>query len=57
MNAFILAYLAPRRSAEEKRIPEPEFQAFRLEFLRPVRENFDEPSSPAFDQSSETAIV
>ena len=57
MNTFILAYLALRRSAEEKRIPEPEFQAFRLEFLRPVRENFDEPSSPAFDQSSETAIV
>jgi hypothetical protein len=57
MNAFILAYLALRRSAEEKRIPEPEFQPFRLEFLRPAKENPDEPSSSAFDQFSETAIV
>jgi hypothetical protein len=57
MDAFILAYLALRRSAEEKRIPEPEFQPFRLEFLRPVKENVDEPVSPAFDQSGETAIV
>jgi hypothetical protein len=57
MDAFILACLALRRSAEEKRIPEPEFQPFRLEFLRPVKENGDEPLSPAFDQSSETAIV
>ena len=57
MDAFILAFLALSRSAEEKRIPEPEFQPFRLEFLRPVKENGDEPSSPAFDQSSETAIV
>ena len=57
MVAFILAYVALRRSAEEKRIPEPEFQPFRLEFLRPVKENGDKPLSPAFDQSSETAIV
>jgi hypothetical protein len=57
MDAFILAYLALRRSAEEKRIPEPELQPFRLEFLRPVKENADETSSPAFDQSTETAIV
>jgi hypothetical protein len=57
MDAFILVCLALRRPVEEKRIPEPEFQPFRLEFLRPVKENSDEPSSPAFDQSSETAIV
>jgi hypothetical protein len=57
MDAFILVCLALRRSAEKKRIPEPEFQPFRLEFLRSVKENADETSSPAFDQSSETAIV
>jgi hypothetical protein len=57
MDAFILAYLALRRSDEEKRIPEPEFQPFRLEFLRPAKENLDEPLSPAFDQPGETAIV
>jgi hypothetical protein len=57
MNAFILAYLALRSAAQEKRVPEPEFQPFRLEFLRPVKENGDEPSSPAFDQSGETAIA
>jgi hypothetical protein len=45
------------RRAEEKRIPEPEFQPFRLEFLRPVTETRDEPSSPAFGQISETAMV
>ena len=57
MVAFILPYLALRRSAQEKRIPEPEFQPFCLEFLRPTKENRDEPSSTAFDQFSETAIV
>jgi hypothetical protein len=57
MDAFILACLALRRSAEQKRIPEPEFQPFRLEFLRPAKENRDETSSSAFDQFSETAIV
>ena len=57
MVAFILPYLALRRSGEEKRISEPEFQPFRLEFLRPAKENRDEPSSSAFDQFSETAIV
>jgi hypothetical protein len=57
MDDFILACLALRRSAEKKRIPEPEFQPFRLEFLRPAKENRDEPSSSAFDQFSETAIV
>jgi hypothetical protein len=57
MDAFILACLALRRSREEKRIPEQEFQAFRLEFLRPAKENRNEPSSPAFDQFSETATV
>jgi hypothetical protein len=56
MDAFILVCLALRRPVEEKRIPEPEFQPFRLEFLRPAKENRDEPSS-AFDQFSETAIV
>jgi hypothetical protein len=57
MDAFILACLALRRPAEEKRIPEPEFQPFRLEFLRPAKENRDEPPPAAFDQFSETAIV
>jgi hypothetical protein len=57
MDAFILACLALRRRAEEKRIPEPEFQPFRLELLRPVRETRDEPSSPVFDHISETAMV
>jgi len=57
MDAFILVCLALRRSREEKRIPEPEFQPFRLEFLRPGKENRDEPSSSAFDQFSETATV
>jgi hypothetical protein len=57
VDAFILACLTLRRPAEEKRIPEPEFQPFRLEFLRPAKENRDEPSSPALDQFSETAIV
>ena len=57
MDAFILVCLALRRSREEKRIPEPEFQPFRLEFLRPGNENRNEPSSSAFDQFSETATV
>jgi hypothetical protein len=57
MDALILACLALRQSAEEKRIREPEFQAFRLEFLRPVTESRDEPSSPAFNQFNETAVV
>jgi hypothetical protein len=56
MDAFI-ACLALRRSAEEKRTPEPEFQPFRLEFPRPAKESRDEPSASAFDQFSETAIV
>jgi hypothetical protein len=57
MDAFVLACLVLRRQAEEKRIPEPEFQPFRLEYLRPVRETSDEPSSPAFNQFNETAMV
>ena len=57
MDAFILAYLALRPAAQEKRIPEPEFQPFRLEFLRPAKESRDEPSSSAFDPFSETATV
>ena len=57
MDAFILAYLALRPAAQEKRIPEPEFQPFRLEFLRPAKESRDGPSSPAFNQFSETATV
>jgi hypothetical protein len=57
MDALILACLALRRSIEEKQIPEPGFQPFRLEFLRPATENRDEPSSPAFNQFSETAVV
>ena len=57
MDAFILAYLALRPAAQEKRVPEPEFQPFRLEFLRPAKESRDGPSSPAFNQFSETATV
>jgi hypothetical protein len=57
MDAFILACLALRRSVEEKRIPEPEFQPFRLEYLRPVSENHGEPPSRAFNQFSEGATV
>ncbi|HZC34450.1 MAG TPA: hypothetical protein VE242_02490 [Chthoniobacterales bacterium] len=57
MDAFIIACLALRRQAEEKRIPEPEFQSFRLEFLHPVTETRGEPSSGAFGQFSETAMV
>ena len=57
MDAFILAYLALRPAAQEKRVPEPEFQPFRLEFLRPAKESRDEPSSPAFNQFGETATV
>jgi hypothetical protein len=37
-DAFILVSLALRRRAEEKRSPEPDFQPFRLEHLRPVTE-------------------
>ena len=57
MDAFILVCLALRRSREEKRIPEPEFQPFRLELLRPAKEDRNEPSSSALDQFGETAIV
>ncbi len=57
MDAFILACLALRRSVEEKRIPEPEFQPFRLEYLRPVSENHDEPPAQAFNQFREGATV
>ena len=57
MDAFILAYLALHPAAQEKRIPEPEFQPFRQEFLRPAKESRDEPSSSAFDQFGETATV
>jgi hypothetical protein len=37
-NAFILACLALRRRAEEKRSPQPDFQPFCLEHLCPVTE-------------------
>jgi hypothetical protein len=57
MDAFILACLALRRSVEEKRIPEAEFQPFRLEYLRPVSENHDEQPTQAFNQFSEGATV
>lgn len=57
MDAFVLACLALRQPAEEKRIPEPEFQPFRLEFLRPVTEARAEPPTPAYGQISETAMV
>jgi hypothetical protein len=57
MDAFILACLALRRSVEEKHIPEPEFQPFRLEYLYPVNVNHDEQSTLAFNQFSEGATV
>ena len=57
MDALILVCWALRRPVQEKRIPEPEFQPFRLEFLRPAKESRDQSSSSAFDQFSETAIV
>jgi hypothetical protein len=57
MDALILVCWVLRRPVQEKRIPEPEFQPFRLEFLRPAKESRDEPSSSAFDQVGETAIV
>jgi hypothetical protein len=57
MDAFILACLVLRRSVEEKHIPEPEFQAFRLEYLHSVNENHDEQPSLAFNQFSEGATV
>jgi hypothetical protein len=57
MDAFILACLALRRFVEEKRIPEPEFQSFRLEYFRPVSENHDEQPSQAFNQFTEGATV
>jgi len=57
MDAFILACIALRRSVEEKYIPEPEFQPFRLECLRPVSENHDEPPSRIFNPLGEGATV
>lgn len=57
MDAFILAILALRRPVEEKRIPEPEFQPFRLEFVRPVTESRIESRSQAFNKLSEVATV
>ena len=43
MDAFIIACLALRRRIEEKRSPDPEFQPFRLEFIRSVTETCDKP--------------
>jgi len=57
MDAFILACLVLRRSVEEKHIPEPEFQPFRLEYLHSVNQNHDEQPSLAFNQFSEGATV
>ena len=57
MDAFILACLALRRSVEEKHIPEPESQPFRLEYLYSVNENHDEQPSQEFNQFSEGAKV
>jgi hypothetical protein len=57
MDALILAFLALRRSVEGKRIPEPEFKPFRLEYFRPISENRDERPSQAFNQFSEGATV
>jgi|GraSoi2013_100cm_1033763.scaffolds.fasta_scaffold105211_2 hypothetical protein len=45
MDAFIIACLALRRRVEEKRSPDPEFQPFRLEFIRSVTETCDKPLS------------
>jgi hypothetical protein len=57
MDFLILACIALRRSDEEKRVPEPEFQPFRLEHLRPVSEMRDESPSQAFNELSEIATV
>jgi hypothetical protein len=57
MDFLILASIALRRSVEEKRIPEPEFQPFRLEHLRPVNEMRDESPSQAFNKLNEIATV
>ena len=57
MDFLILAYIALRRSGEKKRVPEPEFQSFRLEYLRPVNEMRDESPSQAFNKLSEIATV
>lgn len=57
MDFLILASIALRRSGEEKRVPEPEFQPFRLEYLYPVNENHDEQSTLQFNQFSEGATV
>jgi hypothetical protein len=57
MDFLILAFIALRRSGEEKRIPEPEFQPFRLEYLRPVNEMGGEHPSRPFDELSEIATV
>ena len=57
MDFLILAYIALRRSGEKKRVPEPEFQPFRLEYLRPVNEMRDESPSQAFNKLSEIATV
>ena len=44
MDALIIAcFLALRRRVEEKRSPDPEFQPFRLEFIRSVTETCDKP--------------
>lgn len=57
MDFLILASIALRRSGEEKRIPEPEFQPFSLEYLRPVNEMRDESPSQAFNKLSEIATA
>jgi hypothetical protein len=48
MDAFIIACLALRRRVEEKRSPDPEFQPFRLEFIRSVTDDKNNPESLSF---------
>jgi hypothetical protein len=57
MDFLIIASIALRPPGEEKRIPEPEFQPFRLEYLRPVNEMRDESPSQAFNKLSEIATA
>jgi hypothetical protein len=57
MDFLILAFIALRQSGQEKRIPEPQFQPFRLEYLRPVNETRGESTSRPFDELTEIAPV
>jgi hypothetical protein len=57
MDALIIACLALRRRAEEKGIPDPGFQPFRLECIRSVTETRDKPLSTASVNSAKRRCV